>query len=65
MSPDDWRAALAEHQAFVRNVSFRDAVVHDVDFENCDLRGADFTNASVLRPKLKGAKLDGVRGLAP
>jgi uncharacterized protein YjbI with pentapeptide repeats len=34
-----------------------------LDFENCDLRGADFTNAAIHRPKLKGAQLDGVKGL--
>lgn len=51
-------------RASLRNVNFRNAVGAEVDFENCDLRGADFTNAAIHRPKLKGAKLDGVRGLS-
>ncbi|MDP1915476.1 MAG: pentapeptide repeat-containing protein [Myxococcales bacterium] len=51
-------------RASLRNVNFSNAVGADVDFENCDLRGADFTNAAMQRPKLKGAQLDGVKGLA-
>lgn len=51
-------------RASLRDVNFRNAVGADVDFENCDLRGADFTNAAIHRPKLKGAQLDGVKGLA-
>lgn len=48
----------------LRGASFRKAVVTDADFEDCDLTGADFRGATRLeRIRLKGAKLDGVRGL--
>jgi uncharacterized protein YjbI with pentapeptide repeats len=51
-------------RASLRGASFRKAVITDADFEDCDLTGADFRGASRLdRIKLKGARLDGVRGL--
>lgn len=50
-------------RASLRNVNFRGVTGTETDFENCDLSGADFTGSDLLRPKLSGAKLDGVKGL--
>lgn len=47
----------------LRNANLRGVTGTETDFENCDLTGADFTGAELLRPKLGGAKLDGVKGL--
>ncbi|MFT3711381.1 MAG: pentapeptide repeat-containing protein [Archangium sp.] len=52
-------------RASLRGANFKKAVVTDTDFENADLRDCDFTGASFKKPKLKGAKLDGAKGLPP
>jgi uncharacterized protein YjbI with pentapeptide repeats len=52
-------------RANLRGCNFKKAVVTDTDFENADLCDCDFTGASFKKPKLKGAKLDGAKGLPP
>lgn len=47
----------------LRGAILRGTTGSETDFEDCDLRGADFTGAQLLRPKFRGALLDGVTGL--
>lgn len=50
-------------RASLRGANLRNVTGSETDFENCDLTGADFTGSELLRPKLRGAVLDGVKGL--
>ena len=42
--------------------TFREGALRAVAFEDCDLRGADFTGARFQDVEVRGCKLDGLRG---